>query len=239
MCSDQKFHQQMISVIIPTFNEAENIENLIQHLSQNQHKTAIEIIVSDGGSTDTTLAIAKAAGAKAILSPQKGRAAQMDFAALQAKGNVLYFVHADTKPPVTYFEDIKEALQQGYNLGRYLSKYDSKSWLLKLNAALSRLDTFAGMGGDQTLFITKKLYQQCGGFNTSMKIMEEFEFCARARKIGKYKIIKKPVLISARKYETNSWLKVQMANYTIIKMYRNGATQQSMVNQYKQMLQPY
>ena len=114
----------------------------------------------------------------------------MDFAASQAKGNVLYFVHADTKPPLTYFEDIKEALQQGYNLGRYLCKYDSKSWLLKLNAALSRLYVFAGMGGDQTLFVTKNLYQQTGRFNTSMKIMEEFEFCTRARKTGKYKIIK-------------------------------------------------
>ena len=229
----------MVSIIIPTFNEAENIGKLIQHLFQNQHKTTIEIIVSDGGSTDKTLLIAKAAGAKTILSPQKGRAAQMNFATSQAKGSVLYFVHADTKPPVTYFEDIKEALQQGYNLGRYLSKYDSKSWLLKLNAALSRLDVFAGMGGDQTLFITKSLYQQCGGFDTNMKIMEEFEFCTRARKTGKYKIIKKPVLISARKYETNSWLKVQIANYTIIKMYRKGASQQSIVNQYKQMLKSY
>lgn len=163
----------------------------------------------------------------------------MDFAASQAKGNVLYFVHADTKPPLTNFEDIKEALQQGYNLGRYLCKYDSKSWLLKLNAALSRLYVFAGMGGDQTLFVTKNLYQQTGRFNTSMKIMEEFEFCTRARKTGKYKIIKKPVLISARKYETNSWLKVQIANYAIIKMYRNGASQQSMVDRYKQMLNPY
>ena len=151
--SNQKFHQQTISVIIPTYNEAENIGKLIDCLSQNQYKTAIEIIVSDGGSTDETLTIAKAAGAKAILSPQKGQAAQMDFAARQAKGSVLYFVHADTKPPVTYFEDIKEALQQGYNLGRYLSKYDSKSWLLKLNATLSRLDFFAGMSDDQTLFI--------------------------------------------------------------------------------------
>ncbi|MEX8546332.1 MAG: TIGR04283 family arsenosugar biosynthesis glycosyltransferase [Mucilaginibacter sp.] len=228
----------MISVIIPTFNEAKNIGKLIEHLSQNQHKTAIEIIVSDGGSTDATLAIAATAGAKTLLSPQKGRAAQMDFAASQAKGNVLYFVHADTKPPVAYFEDIKEALLQGYDLGRYLSKYDSKSWLLKLNAALSRLDVFAGMGGDQTLFIIKELYQQIGGFNTDMKIMEEFEFCARARKNGKYKIIKKPVLISARKYETNSWLKVQIANYTIIKMYRKGASQQTMIDRYKQMLQP-
>ena len=89
------------------------------------------------------------------------------------------------------------------------------------------------IGGE---FITKKLFEQAGGFDSSMKIMEEFEFCARARKQGKYKIVLKPVLISARKYATNSWLTVQKANYTIVKMYLKGASQESLVLKYKEML---
>ena len=105
-----------------------------------------------------------------------------------------------------------------------------------MNAFLSRFDTFAGMGGDQTLFITKNLFDKTGGFNSETRIMEEFEFCARARKNVRYKIIPKAVLISARKYETNGWLKVQIANYTVVKMYGRGATQEEMVNKYKQML---
>lgn len=225
-----------ISIIIPAYNEAENIGILLNYLKSNNDKNLLEIIVSDSGSTDATAAIAGSAGAKVVFSPQKGRAAQMNHGASLAKGDVLYFVHADTKPPVTYLYDIKEALGQGYDLGRYLSKYDSKSWLLKINAALSILDVFASMGGDQTLFISKKLFEETGGFDSSMRIMEEFEFCARARKSGKYKIIKKPVLISARKYETNGWLKVQLANYTIVKMYKSGASQESMVRKYKEML---
>ncbi|TWR25448.1 glycosyltransferase [Mucilaginibacter achroorhodeus] len=225
-----------ISIIIPVFNEAEHIGKLVDYLTRFGKGILAEIIVVDGGSSDHTLLVANSSGAKGVISPQKGRATQMNFGASLANGDLLYFVHADTLPPETYVTDITNAIKAGYDLGRYLSTYDSKSWLLKLNAMLSRLDTFGGMGGDQTLFITKDLFQQTGGFDGTMKIMEEFEFCARARKQGNYKIIKKPVLISARKYDTNGWLTVQKANYTIVKMYQNGASQESMVSKYKEML---
>ncbi|WP_461451676.1 TIGR04283 family arsenosugar biosynthesis glycosyltransferase [Mucilaginibacter sp.] len=225
-----------VSIIIPVFNEADNISELIRYLTDFGSDSLEEIIVVDGGSTDNTLLSAKEAGATGVISPKKGRAAQMNFGASLAKGDLLYFVHADTLPPQTYIWDILDAIRSGFDMGRYLSTYDSNSWLLKMNALLSRLDTFGGMGGDQTLFITKNLFQQTDGFDGSMKIMEEFEFCARARKQGKYKIINKPVLISARKYDTNGWFTVQKANYTIVKMYQKGASQESMVSKYKEML---
>ena len=214
-----------VSIIIPTFNEAQNIGKLVHYLKENADENLAEIIVSDGGSADETVVIAQNFGVKVVKSPEKGRASQMNFGASLATGDLLYFVHADTIPPKSYLADLIKAVQQGYQMGRYLSRYDSKSWLLKINALLSRIDTFAGMGGDQTLFITQKLFAATGGFDDEMKIMEEFEFSARARKKGKYKIILKAVLISARKYDTNGWLKVQKANYTIVRMYRNGASQ--------------
>lgn len=229
----------MVSIIIPTFNEAENIGKLVHYLKENSNKNLSEIIVSDAGSTDETLLIAQNVGAKAVKSPEKGRAWQMNFGASMAKGDLLYFVHADTIPPKSYLKDLTEAVQQGYQMGRYLSQYDSKNWFLKINAFLSRLDTFAGMGGDQTLFITRELFEETGGFNDQMKIMEEFEFSARARKNAKYKIIPKAVLISARKYDNNGWLKVQKANYTIMRMYQKGVSQEEMVSKYKQMLNAY
>lgn len=225
-----------ISIITPTYNEQGNIGKLVTYLKKYGGNNLLEIIVSDGGSKDGTINEAESQGALAIVSPEKGRAVQMNYGATLAKGDILYFVHADTRPPTTYIEDIQKSIKEGYDLGRYLSTYDSPRWLLKLNALLSRLDTFGGMGGDQTLFITKKLFKETGGFDASMKIMEEFEFCARARNCTKYKIINKPVLISARKYDTNSWLTIQKANYTIVKMYQNGASQESMVNKYKEML---
>ena len=226
-----------ISIITPTYNESDNIGKLVTYLKEHGGGGLIEIIVSDGGSADETFEKARNAGAMAVLSPEKGRAAQMKFGASLAKGDILYFVHADTIPPKSYVADIQKAILDGYDLGRYLSKYNTPNWLLQINAVLSRLDTFAGMGGDQTLFITKKLYEQTGGFNPSMKIMEEFEFCTRARKQGMYKIMNSAALISTRKYDTNSWLTVQKANFTIVNMYKSGASQDSMVAKYEEMLQ--
>ena len=147
-------------------------------------------------------------------------------------------MHADTLPPQSYLNDISLAVQKGADLGRYTSTYQSSIHLLKINALLSHLDTFAGMGGDQTLFIKALLFRQTGGFESSMKIMEEFEFCARARKKGRYQIIHKPVLISARKYDRNGWFRVQRANILVVRMYLKGASQEQLLGLYKRYLHP-
>jgi GT2 family glycosyltransferase len=149
---------------------------------------------------------------------------------------VLYFVHADSFPPSTYLQDIEAAVNEGYSLGRYRTKFDTNKPILKINAFFTRFDFFICMGGDQTLFVKKELFQQCNGFKADMYIMEEYEFCQRARKTGKYKIMKGAALISDRKYQTNSWLQVQLANSKIVSMYKKGATQQQMLHTYKQLL---
>lgn len=228
-----------ISIIIPTYNEAEHIGKLVGYLRKQDMGSVNDIIVSDGGSYDDTMMIAAHAKAHTVMSPNKGRALQLNYGASFAQGDILYFVHADTIPPKTYVKDIINAVTKGYDLGRFLSVYQSDSWLLKINAFLSRVDSFEGMGGDQTLFIKKSLFQEKGGFNTSMRIMEDFDFCARARHNKNYKIIQKPVLISARKYNTNSWLKVQKANYTAVTMFKEGASPESIAKRYKEMLNPY
>lgn len=225
-----------ISVVIPTLNEVSAISFLVKYLVENGSACLKEIIVSDGGSTDDTQGSAISAGARVITSPDRGRASQMNYGASLATGDVFYFVHADTIPPASYAEDIMNAIGEGYELGRYRSIYQSDSFLLKINAFLSRFDTLEGMGGDQTLFISRKLFQESGGFDNSLKIMEEFEFGARVRKNKKYKVFNKAASISARKYETNSWFTIQRANYRIFRMYKSGASQESMVRAYKEML---
>ena len=225
----------MISIIIPTYNEENELPKLLQHL-QHYGEADVEIIVVDGGSLDDTGKVAKAHNVKFLLSPEKGRGSQMNFGADNALGEILYFVHADTLPPNGFVKDIHSAINEGFKLGRYCSAYQSKRLLLKLNELLSGVDSFVGMGGDQTLFISKQLFNSCGGFKPEMKIMEEFDFCQRARKLGKYKVIRKPVLISARKYENNSWLTVQKANFKVFRMYSAGASQDELVATYRKML---
>ncbi|HVF96541.1 MAG TPA: TIGR04283 family arsenosugar biosynthesis glycosyltransferase [Flavisolibacter sp.] len=225
-----------ISIIIPTYNEGEGIEKLVKYLRKFSTAAVVDLIVSDGGSEDGTIEKAQQSGATAVLSPRKGRAAQMNYGASLAEGDVLYFVHADSFPPQTFVADIQEAIKNGYDLGRYRTKFDSPKLVLKLNAWPTRFDLFMCMGGDQTLFIRRQLFTLSGGFKEDMRIMEEYEFCARVRKTGRYKILPGFALISARKYDTNSWWRVQRANVTVIQMYKRGASQQQMLDTYKRML---
>jgi rSAM/selenodomain-associated transferase 2 len=225
-----------ISIIIPTFNEAAVIEALVKYLRQYSTGERVEIIISDGGSTDKTPAIAAAAGAAVFTSPQKGRAAQMNYGALKASGNILYFVHADSLPPVNFVHDIIGAVTNGFDCGRYQTAFNSTSWLLKLNAWFTRFDWFICNGGDQTFFITQKLFNGLNGFNSSMQIMEEYDLVPRAKTKGRFKIFKSAALVSARKYEGRSWWQVQMANKKAVQLFKKGASQQHIVNTYKAML---
>jgi rSAM/selenodomain-associated transferase 2 len=227
---------RMVSIVIPTYNEAENIGRLVAYLAANSNKNTCEIIVSDGGSTDETMSIAQSAGAKAVLSAKKSRAAQMNYGASVAHGNMLYFIHADTFPPVTFVTDIERAFSKGYAFGRYRTAFDSKKFMLKINAFFTRFDWFVCYGGDQTLFITITLFNAIKGFDEQMQIMEDYDIVTRAKKAARYKIFSKAALISARKYDTNGWLKVQLANRRIVQMYNNGASQQDMAATYKELL---
>lgn len=228
---------QHISIIIPTYNEADGIGTLIQYLQEHGGNYVKEIIVSDGGSMDHTISIATAAGAIATLSPDKGRAAQMNHGASIATGSIFYFVHADTFPPVTYASDILTAINSGYVFGRYRTKFDSDKKILLFNAWFTRFDLFICYGGDQTLFMQRTLFDQIVGFNGSMRIMEDYDIVTRAKSTGaRYKIFSSAALVSARKYDTNSWLRVQTANYTIIRMYKKGASQNEMAQRYRELL---
>lgn len=226
----------MISIIIPTYNEAATIGKLVNALQQQERKNEVEIIVSDGGSTDETITIAAAAGAKTYRSAGKGRAVQMNFGASKAQGEILYFIHADTLPPQTYVSNIHQAIKQGYQAGRYRTRFDSTRFMLKINAFFTRYDWHICSGGDQTLFITKQLFETLNGFNESMLIMEDYDMVTRAKKHAPYCVMNGCTVVSARKYETNSWLKVQLANKKIVNMYKKGASQKDMVDTYKQML---
>ena len=225
-----------ISIIIPTYNEAENIKKLISYLLCIQQKKNIEIIVADGGSTDNTIDLAKENGALAIISTIKGRAGQMNQGVNIATGDVFYFIHADSKPPLTYFKDIENAISKGFNCGCYRSKFDSSNFMLKINAFFTRLNVLFCRGGDQTIFVTKALFEKVGPYKSEMLIMEDYDFLERIRKQGKFKLFNKATVFSARKYDENSWLKVQKANLKIVRMYKNGKSQEEMLDTYKRML---
>ena len=225
-----------ISIIIPVYNEEENIQKLLPRLTTATESIPCEIIVVDGGSTDRTAERATALGATVLRSPKKGRAHQMNHGYENSTGDILYFVHADTLPPLSFVADIQAALAEGYPLGCYRFEFNSPRKILKLNAYFTRFDKMWCRGGDQTLFVTRELFAELKGYCSKHYIMEEYDFIARARKNHPFKIMPKAVLVSARKYETNGYLKVQVANLIVFNMYRFGVSQEKMLKFYRSML---
>ena len=225
-----------ISVIIPTYNEAENIGNAVRHLLSIGNSSGAEVIISDGGSTDNTLAIAEAEGATVTLSTIKGRAGQMNHGASLAHGDILHFVHADTRPPVNSAAIVSAALASGADHGSFRTRFDSDRFMLKVNAFFTRFDLPYFRGGDQSIWVTRDLFVRAGGYKTEMLIMEEYDLLARLRKIGTFHLSDQGTLISARKYDHISWLRVQLANMKVVRMYRRGASQEEIVRTYGIML---
>ena len=225
-----------ISVIIPALNEEISIGSLVSYLLKRGEQEVLEVIVVDGGSQDNTVSAATQAGAKVISSSITSRAAQMNAGAAVAKGDLLYFVHADTKPPKSFVTDLSEALQEGYSSGCYRYVFDSPSRMLRINAWFTRFDRLMFRGGDQTLFIQKNVFESLGGFDERFVIMEEYDFLMRLRQQHSFKIIQKDMVVSARKYETNSWLRVQIANLVAMVMFRTNVSPLRIKETYKRLL---
>lgn len=209
----------MLSVIIPTYNEAANIGRLVAELRRAALPEAVEILVVDAGSSDGTAAAARAAGATVLQSPGAGRATQMNYGATHARGDHFYFVHADVRIHPDYVATIGQAVARGYAAGCYRFRFDSPHPLLRINSYGTRFKGIMSRGGDQTLFITRALFEQLGGFNEQFVIMEDFEIIQRIRRVARFYIVPQDVVVSARKYETNGWLRVQLANLTAFSMY--------------------
>ena len=210
---------ELVSIIIPTYNEAANIARLVADLRRHDPTGAVEVLVVDAGSPDGTADVAQQAGATVLRSPRPGRAAQMNHGARQARGEVLYFVHADVGIHPDYVATLRAAVAQGHAAGCYRFRFDSAHPLLRINSYGTRFKGIMSRGGDQTLFITRTLFERLGGFNEQFVIMEDFEIIQRIRKIASFHIVPQNVVVSARKYETNGWLRVQLANLTAFALY--------------------
>ncbi len=225
-----------LSVIIPTYNEAANIGRLVQDLRRFAAGQAVEVLVIDAHSPDGTAETARQAGATVLLAPKAGRAAQMNFGAQHATGAILYFVHADVGIHPDYVATIVAAVARGHEAGCYRFRFDSSHPLLRINSYGTRFPGIMSRGGDQTLFVTQALFQRLGGFNERFVIMEDFEIILRIRKVASFFIVPQDVRVSARKYETNGWLRVQVANLTAFSLFFLKVSPVRIARTYKAML---
>jgi len=208
-----------LSIIIPVLNEANNLEVLMPFFLYHEMKNEFEVIVVDGGSEDYSVEIVKKWGVQVMKSNQKSRSSQMNLGAKQALGEILYFVHADTRVLPSFFADITKAVAGGIPSGCFAYSFDSNSWLLKVTSWFTKFNSKLSGGGDQTLFVKREVFEALGGFDEYFCIMEDFDLVRRLRKSYSFHVIPKKITVSARKFETNSWLRVQLVNLLVFAMF--------------------
>ncbi len=226
----------MFSIIIPTFNEAEGIAQTIRKINAANGKYELEIIVVDGGSYDDTIVIAEQCDAIVVKCNCKCRAEQLNKGASVAKHSILYFLHADSIPPNNFTSNILKAYNQGIKSGCFRLAFDYNHWFLKANAWFTQFDVNAVRFGDQSLFVTKAVFEKCGGFKEDLLMMEDQEIIHRLKKYGKFKVFNDYVITSARKYLDNGMYRMQGIFFRIWAMYYLGYSQQQMLKVHRKLI---
>ena len=226
-----------LSSIIPTLKEERCIGRLLDYLIEETSLQNVELIVCDGGSSDQTKEIVQSKkDVRFILSKKKGRAHQLNEGAANAIGDIFYFVHADTIPPKYFMNLILDSIQKGNPSGCFRYTFDPLKNLLRINSWFTKFKGFYAGGGDQTLFITRSVFEELGGYNPSYVIMEDFDLVKRIRKKYDYIILKDPALVSSRKYDHNGYWKVQWANSIAIIQFKMGVSPTKIKEGYKKRI---
>tara|TARA_R110002012_G_scaffold322108_1_gene555934 strand:- start:49536 stop:50246 length:711 start_codon:yes stop_codon:yes gene_type:complete len=232
----------MISIIIPAHNEEANLKHLVPYLEEITRDQCVEIIVVlSATNSDNSIQIPCSLTTTFVSCEQSGRALQMNCGAAQAKGDYLVFLHADVKPPRDFIKDIQLAFKARFEAGFFSYKFDKENFLLRINASFTAKDGLFTGGGDQCLFIKKTVFLDLGKFNEQQVIMEDFEFFKRMKKNSvNYTIIKNDLIVSARKYETNSYLKVNASNLLLVLLFKYGYPAEKLKSLHHKLLKiPY
>lgn len=222
---------EKISIIIPVLNEAKNLASV---LASTQPSENVEAIVVDGGSEDDTVEIAQAWGVK-VLSAPAGRAQQMNRGAAAATGQILLFLHADTRLPVGFDKLIRATLAQPRVIaGAFALRIDASLWSLRLiEIGVNWRSRYLQMPyGDQAIFLTAAVFHQIGRF-PEFPMMEDFEMMRRLRRCGRIAIVEEPVLTSGRRWLQKGVCQTTLINQLAIVSYLIGISPEQIVRWYR------
>lgn len=223
-----------ISVIIPVYNEIETIGGTIDHVRRTAMGQPVEIVVADGGPGHSTLAAIEDGDAVKVDCPP-GRGVQMNGGAAMATGDVLLFLHADTRLPDGWPGLIRAALTGDVRAGAFSLAMDSDSPALIIIAFFANLRTRWERVpyGDQAHFMTAELFRELGGY-ADIPIMEDVEMFLRIRQRGeRIAVLRERVLTSPRRYEADGVLKRVLSNWWLRIRYKFGVSPHALAKEYR------
>lgn len=215
-----------LSVVIPVFREERDIVSLVDHLTTNALRETAEVLVVDGDPKQRTLAVLAGWNVVRIAS-DAGRARQMNVGAAQARGDVLLFLHADTRLPINadtlIFQTLRNPRLAG---GAFRLVIDSSRPSLRLIAAManwrSRLTRVPY--GDQAIFLRRAAFEELGGY-AAIPLMEDLDLMRRVRRKGwPVVLLSEAARTSARRWEQEGVWRCTLRNWGIRLLYHCGVS---------------
>ena len=221
----------VISIIIPTLNEA---KNLAATLVSTESRADVEIMVVDGGSSDGTIEVAKSFGVR-LLTTSAGRARQANAGGLAAGGEILVFLHGDTRLPRGFSRYVLDILRKpGVVAGAFTLGIDGCEFGFRIIEMLANLRSslFQMPYGDQGIFLRTEVFRALGGF-PDMVLMEDFVLVQRLRKRGKVTMAPVAVKTSARRWRELGILKTTLINQAVLLAYFLGSNPERLARWYR------
>lgn len=224
----------VVTIIVPALNEAGQIATTLRAL-QPFRAAGHSVIVVDGGSTDDTIALARPL-ADLLLESPRGRSRQMNAGAARANGDVLLFLHADTRLPHNAIEVLQQGLaQSALAWGRYDVRLSGKHFLLRIvERMMNWRSSLSGIAtGDQAMFVRREAFQAVAGF-PDMPLMEDIALSRiLKRKYGPPLCLSVPVLTSSRRWEENGIGRTILLMWRLRLAYFLGASPERLARQYR------
>ncbi len=223
-----------ISIVMPVLDEADLIDAALEAL-QPLRARGHELIVVDGGSADATVRLA-AHGADRVIAASRGRAHQMNAGASTASGEILLFLHADTRLPEAADLLLTQALQQsGRCWGRFDVRIGSRHPLLRMVSRMMNLRSrVSGIcTGDQAIFVTAEAFARSGGY-PPMALMEDVVLSSRLRRWSRPAALRASVMTSARRWERNGVLRTIVLMWWLRMRFFLGASPTRLAQLYDQ-----
>lgn len=221
-----------ISIIVPILNEEKFISEFLEQF--DKFPVEIEILLIDGGSSDSTVEIVKKSKFRLQVSPQRGRASQMNFGASLALSENLLFLHSDVKILLSQIEKAISLLEEEKVFaGAFGIWIESNSKALRTIAKTANMRSkLLGIAyGDQGLFLKKESFLKIGGF-PEVQLGEDIKISQKIKKIGKITFLEDCVKISPRRWENEGILFVTLRNWVLAALLICGVNPQKIVKFY-------